>query len=301
MHKNNKHSGDYDFAALMTVEAGLNSFVHESGFGKKTIDFSDPEAVKALNTALLSLHYGVTYWEFPNANLCPPIPGRVEYIHIINDLLNLSGLKGDIDVLDIGTGATCIYPILGNAEYGWKFTGSETDQGAFENAERIVIQNKLESEIKLRLQSNPENILDGIIQPTDRWSAAMCNPPFYKDKAEATEQFQQKLKGLGKPADQNRNFSGTQKELCYAGGEKAFLHNYLYQSSLYKTNCFWYTSLVSRHALINSMEKSLEKLSATAFKILPMQLGNKMGRIVAWTFLNRTQQNEWRDKAVIKH
>ena len=293
MHKNNKHSGDYDLEALVAVEERLKPFVHESEFGKMTIDFSSPKAVKALNTALLKLHYDVTYWEFPDVNLCPPIPGRVEYIHILNDLLKSSKLKTDINVLDIGTGATCIYPLLGNAQYGWKFTASEMDKRALDNSEKIIIQNKLESEIELRFQLNPENILDGIVKPSDRFSVSMCNPPFFKDVAEATDKFQQKLKGLGKSADQERNFSGTQKELCYPGGEKAFLHNYLYQSSLYKMSCFWYTSLVSKHALVGSMEKSLKKLGSTAIKILPMQLGNKRGRVVAWTFLNEAEQNDW--------
>ncbi|WP_026755963.1 23S rRNA (adenine(1618)-N(6))-methyltransferase RlmF [Sediminibacter sp. Hel_I_10] len=296
MHKNNKHSENYDFQELVTIESELAQFVHTNKFDKITIDFSNSKAVKILNKALLKKHYGIQYWEFPNEHLCPPIPGRVEYIHVLNDLLKSSGLNKDIKILDIGTGATCIYPLLGSSEYGWHFIASELDQNALKNAEDILRKNDLKRQIELRFQENPQRVLEGILKSSDKISAAMCNPPFYKNEMEAEASNEKKLKGLGLDASQGkRNFSGTSKELIYPGGEKAFLHNYLYQSSLQKKSCFWFTSLVSKKELIKTMKSSLEKLGATEFKVIQMELGNKISRVVAWSFLNPKEQEAWKN------
>ncbi|WP_298903078.1 23S rRNA (adenine(1618)-N(6))-methyltransferase RlmF [uncultured Psychroserpens sp.] len=294
MHKHNKHSKGYDFEVLVANSPELETFVFTNSHGKSTIDFANPKAVKSLNTALLTLYYAVSYWEFPDDHLCPPIPGRVEYIHLLNDLLVASGLREDVTVLDIGTGATCIYPLLGQAEYGWRFIATEIDKGAYKNAQKIINKNGLDEVITLRFQNNPQWILNDEILPSERVAASMCNPPFYKNETEALEETKRKLKGLGKNTDTIvRNFSGTAQELWYPGGEKAFLHNYLYQSSQLKKNCFWYTSLVSKKDHVKSMETSLKKLGATKIKKLELSLGNKISRVMAWTFLSDKEQRDW--------
>ncbi|WP_299228966.1 23S rRNA (adenine(1618)-N(6))-methyltransferase RlmF [uncultured Psychroserpens sp.] len=294
MHKHNKHSEGYNFEALITKKPALEAYVFQNSFGNLTINFADPKAVKLLNTALLKHYYGIKYWQFSDEHLCPPIPGRVEYIHLLNDLLQSSGLKNNLTILDIGTGATCIYPLLGNAEYNWHFIASETDSSAFKTAQVIIEKNNLNKVISLKHQDNPLHVLTGIIKSSDAIAASMCNPPFYKNEEEAMQSTKRKLKGLGLSTYKVvRNFSGTAQELWYPGGEKAFLHNYLYQSSLFKTNCFWYTSLVSKKEHIKSMRKSLNKLGATNIKVLEMALGNKISRVVAWTFLTDKEQRTW--------
>lgn len=267
-------------------------FVNE--FETQTINFSDPEAVKALNTALLITYYKVKYWEFPDDNLCPPIPSRADYMHHLSDLLRHSNLETDVKILDIGVGATCIYPLLGNALFNWKFVGVDIDEKSLQIAKAIIDNNFLANVIELRHQIDYRNILKRVIEPSDRFTASVCNPPFFKSQAEALEATKTKLKGLGMPTDKAvRNFSGTPKELCYAGGEKAFLHNYLYESSHYKQHCFWYTSLVSNVSHVRSMEASLKKLGATEFQVLDMNQGNKVSRVVAWSFLSKSEQKKW--------
>jgi 23S rRNA (adenine1618-N6)-methyltransferase len=294
LHKNNKHQKGYDFKVLVQRVPELKPFVFEHDYGSMTIDFSNPEAVKMLNKALLKTCYEVDYWEFPNDNLCPPIPGRVDYIHHLTDLIKASKLKGPIKILDLGTGATCIYPLLGYSEYKWKFIASDIDPIAFKNAQIIIDKNNLTNHIALRFQSNKAQILKGIIEPSDKFTLSMCNPPFYKSEQDALQATMRKLAGLNKEQKKTiRNFSGTANELWYKGGEKAFLHNYLYESSIFKTNCYWYTSLVSSKDLVKSMQKSLSKLGVTQIKVINMQLGNKISRVVAWTFLTTEQQKDW--------
>lgn len=139
--------------------------------------------------------------------------------------------------------------------------------------------------IRLRYQSDSRHILKGIIGKTDTFAAVMCNPPFYKSETEALAATQRKLKGLKHAGNKLvRNFSGTQNELWYKGGEKAFVHNYLYESTLFKDQVSWFTTLVSKKDLLRGIKVSLKKLQATQIKQIAMGQGNKISRIVAWTF-----------------
>jgi 23S rRNA (adenine1618-N6)-methyltransferase len=281
-HENNIHNKDYNFPELIAANPALKAFAFENDYGNTTVDFSDPKAVKEINRSLLMAYYNVKLWEFPDTNLCPPIPGRVDYIHHLNDLLIKSNITGDISVLDIGTGATCIYPLLGNAVYGWSFVGVDIDLDSLDAAQDIIDDNQLDPQILLRQQFDENNILTDVIEKDDAFTIAMCNPPFYKSAEEAQGANRRKTRNLGTNAV--RNFAGNNNELWYVGGEKAFLHNYLYQSSLFKEQCIWFTSLVSKKENTESMQKSAKKLGATEFKIIPMQQGNKVTRIVAWRY-----------------
>lgn len=297
MHKNNLHNNSYDFDLLTQGFEPLRPFVFTNEYQTKTIDFSIPEAVKALNTALLLIHYGIDFWEFPNKNLCPPIPSRADYLHHLTDLLRRSDIVDTCKVLDIGTGATCIYPLLGQAINKWDFVATDIDKDSLQIAQSIIDKNGLTEHIELRLQNDDSHVLNGIIKESDKFSAAICNPPFYKSEEDALEATKTKLKGLGKESDKVvRNFAGTAKELSYKGGEKAFLHTYLYESTFYKKQCYWFTSLVSNVSHVKSMQASLEKLGATEIQVIDMIQGNKVSRVVAWTFLTQTERNEWNTK-----
>lgn len=266
----------------------LLPFVFENKYQNKTINFANPKAVKALNTALLFKHYNIKFWQFPDTNLCPPIPGRVDYIHHVADLLKLSEISEIseiVNVLDVGTGASCIYPLLGYAEYKWNFVATDIDKNSLKAAQHIINKNKFNDAIELRLQNDKTQIFKGVLKEEDKFAVSICNPPFYKSEADALEASSRKLKGLSIENNKViRNFSGTQNELWYAGGEKAFIHNYLYESSLFKNYCAWFTTLVSKKDLVKGMYSSLRKLGATDIKTINMGQGNKISRIVAWTF-----------------
>ncbi len=297
LHPNNKHNVGYDFDVLCKSHPELEKYVHTNSHGTQTIEFSNAKAVKSLNTALLLTEYNITYWEFPDENLCPPIPGRVDYIHYLADLLENYGLGSNSTLLDIGTGASCIYPLLGHTSYGWKYLATDIDEDSLESAHAIIKKNGFEGKLLLEHQDDETHIFKGIIEETDKFAASMCNPPFYSSKHEAMGANARKLKGLGvKDKDRTRNFSGNANELWYKGGEKAFLHTYLYESSFFKQQCFWYTSLVSKKENVKSMYTSLQKLGATEIHTIAMGQGNKVSRIVAWTFLTKKEQIDWNTK-----
>jgi len=279
LHTNNKFNTSYDFDELIIKNPSLKEFVLENKFGSISIDFSNPTAVKELNKALLYTYDKISTWIFPDENLCPPIPGRLDYIHHLADLISE---EKNIKILDIGTGATCIYPLLGVAEYNWDFVAIDIDINSLDTAQDIIDDNSLDTKIKLRQQLDENQILKGILNDDDSFSAVICNPPFYKSAEEARGANRRKNRNLGNSSV--RNFAGNNNELWYIGGEKAFLHNYLFESSLYKDRSIWFTSLVSKKENVESMEKSSKKLGATAFKVIPMNQGNKVTRIICWKY-----------------
>ena len=289
LHPRNKHRNPYDFNQLIKKHPLLSHFVVKNKYNSLTIDFNKPEAVRALNTALLIDVYGIEYWEFPKENLCPPIPGRVDYIHYLADLLSEDILKGPstkVKCLDIGTGASCIYPILGNAEYNWHFVASDIDNKSIESAQSIINMNKkLKGKVEFRLQKNPKYSFNDIINKKEYFDLSICNPPFHKSKKAAEEGAIRKQQNLKNKDINMLNFSGQSNELWCKGGEKMFIKNMIKESKKYSKNCKWFTTLVSKKEHLNSFYDALKKIEATDVRTIDMAQGNKRSRILAWSFI----------------
>lgn len=302
LHPRNQHRLGYDFDSLIQTSPELKHFVGINEHQIQTLDFSNPEAVKALNKALLLLHYDIQYWEIPSNFLCPPIPGRVDYIHYLADLLAQSNHgvipKGEnVQGLDIGVGANCIYPILGNTVYGWSFVGTDIDEKAIQNCKKIIEKNpRLIEAISLQLQTEPRFIFKNIMESEDKFAFTICNPPFHNSKEEATKVALRKVNNLSpnKTSTPTLNFGGQNAELWCPGGELGFITQMIYESAKYPMQCLWYTTLVSKQAHLNSLYKTLNKVNAASITTIDMAQGQKTSRILAWTFLTENQQKEWK-------
>lgn len=302
LHPRNQHRLGYDFDSLIQILPELKNFVGINEHQIQTLDFSNPDAVKALNKALLLAYYDIQFWEIPSTFLCPPIPGRVDYIHYLADLLAQSnnGIipKGEtVQGLDIGIGANCIYPILGNAVYGWSFVGTDIDEKAIQNCKKIIEKNpKLIDAISLQLQTEPRFIFKNIMESEDKFAFTICNPPFHNSKEEATKVALRKVNNLStnKTTTPTLNFGGQNAELWCPGGELGFITQMIYESAKYPMHCLWYTTLVSKQAHLNSLYKTLNKVNAANISTIDMAQGQKTCRILAWTFLTEKQQKEWK-------
>jgi len=302
LHPRNKHTGRYDFEQLIQVNNELALFVKLNKYGEASIDFSNAQAVKAINKALLKQFYAVALWDIPKQYLCPPIPGRADYLHYMADLLGLgnAGLipHGEsIRVLDIGVGANTIYPLIGNYEYGWHFVGTDIDVNALKNAQYIVNTNKLSDMIELRLQASPNAIFNGIIKQGETFDFTMCNPPFHASLADAQAGTQRKWRGLGKANKSTQsvvlNFGGQTTELYCEGGEKTFVTSLIHESKQFATQCLWFSTLISKAANLPSVYRALKDVGALEVKTINMVQGQKQSRIVVWTFLSAKQQWAW--------
>ena len=301
-HPRNRHVSGYDFEVLVQHSPELRAFTEPHPCGGTTINFSSAAAVMALNRALLIAYYGITHWDIPPGFLCPPIPSRADYIHHLADLLEHPGTSRaaitSVRILDIGVGANCVYPIIGVAEYGWHFVGSEIDSSALASAHRLVTSNSvLTAKVELRLQRSPHQIFQGVVSNSESFDACMCNPPFHSSPSEAAAGTLRKLKNLGTTATTPvLNFGGKSTELWCEGGEVGFVRRMILQSADIPKLCGWFTTLVSKRGSLPEIQRALNLARAADVRILPMAQGQKQSRVVAWTFLTAAERRERRPR-----
>ncbi|KJR17867.1 23S rRNA methyltransferase [Vibrio parahaemolyticus] len=313
LHESNAHRGRYDFKKLIASEPSLASFVIKNPKGEDSINFSDPNAVKMLNKALLTAYYDIDFWDIPEHYLCPPIPGRADYIHRVAELLD-GEVKGkyrhqNVRALDVGVGANCIYPIVGVTQYGWHYTGSDVDPKSIESATDIVERNvALNGKIELVQQMSESHIYRGVIQPNDRFEVTTCNPPFHRSAEDAAMGSQRKLDNLkanqrkkgvkpqNSPVKQGKptlNFGGQNAELWCEGGEAAFIRRMANESQAFSSQVLWFTTLISKKDNVRPMRKQLEKLGIKAIRVVEMSQGQKISRFMAWSFMDKQQRKTW--------
>jgi 23S rRNA (adenine1618-N6)-methyltransferase len=294
LHPRNQHREGYDFARLVAQTPELEAFTITNPVGLTTINFQDVSAVRMLNRALLKTYYNIGFWDIPDNYLCPPIPGRVDYIHYLADLLACSNNQEiprgpKIKALDIGTGASLVYPIIGQSEYGWDFTGVDIDPAAIKSAQQICQSNQLQ--ITLRHQNKRENIFRGVIEPHDAFHITLCNPPFHSSMEQADRGTQRKWRNLGEGDSRKLNFGGQNAELWCPGGEIKFIASMVEQSMEFADQCLWFSSLVSKKDNLRPLNKILAKAKVADFKVVEMAQGQKTSRFIAWTYIKKNQRS----------
>ncbi|RKY20987.1 MAG: 23S rRNA (adenine(1618)-N(6))-methyltransferase RlmF [Planctomycetota bacterium] len=305
MHPRNRFRDGYDFVALRAGHPTLAPFVVPNAYGDLSIDYADSHAVAALNQALLADAYGLRAWDLPPGGLCPPIPGRSEHLHHLADLLadGASGASGAgsagsagnagvprgraVAVLDVGTGASCIYPLIGAREYGWRFVGTEADPASARWAAGLVAAHpQVADRIEVRLQSSRLRCFEGVIEPGERFDLSLCNPPFYASAREAARGNRRKRRNLGggRKGGDVRNFGGKAGELWCAGGELGFVQRMISESAARPQLCRWFTTLVARGATLPRLRRALDDAGASEVRVLELSHGAKQSRILAWRF-----------------
>lgn len=304
-HERNIHSGQYDLDELTSLLAELKEYIISTPSGQKSIDFADSKAVLLLNKALLKRYYNVDNWAIPEGYLCPPVPGRADYVHYTADLLGeLNGgevPRGKrVNILDLGTGANCIYPIIGSQSYGWKFTATEIDSLSLKVARLIVQSNpSLSKQVKIIQQKQKQFILKNMIGEKDLFDLSLCNPPFHSSKNEAVDANLRKWKNLGKDNNEKnpgRNFGGMENELWYPGGETAFIKRMIKESSDFTKQVCWFTSLVSKKENLKPLKEQLKMFNVADSRVVDMSQGQKQSRLIAWTFLSEDERIQWAEE-----
>ena len=326
LHPRNSFRGSYDMNVLCKAYPPLDRHIIDCDkTNRPTIAFSDPAAVLALNTALLVADYNISpAWAtlLPEESLVPPIPGRADYIHHIADLLAVDGVPPtgrQVKGLDIGVGASCVYPLLGHASYGWSFIGSDIVSQSIRVAKTVVESNQWGDVIEIRQQTDASQILIGVLDKTDTLDFVMCNPPFYGSAAEFQRESRRKVSNLAENVDQrgssipaaspdensseqgSNNFGGSDSELWCKGGEVGFVMKMVQESKQFRRSCLWFSSLVSRSYNVSEIEKELvreKKVRQGIRKItlIPMGPGLKSSTIVCWSYLDEEERKEWASK-----
>ncbi len=293
LHVRNPHRNGYDFELLTEYIPELRDRLVRRSDGGTTIDFSKQRDVFLLNRALLFAHYKIRYWKLPDAYLCPGVPGRVDYLLYLSQLAGKSVPKGEnIRLLDIGTGASCIYPLLANRLFGWSSAASDIDKIAINFALENVDKNDLSSKIKVLKQSDSNSYFNGIISEGERFDFTICNPPFFKNRKDAEAANIRKNKNLKGSKKSSLNFGGKSHELWVKGGELAFIKSMILESRSYQKQVYWFSSLVSDRRNLKSLTRTLQQTTAD-YQLIEMQHGLKKIHALAWTFLDEKLQKLW--------
>lgn len=187
-----------DFLALSKEYPSLLPFVGVNDDKSVYFKWSEPNAVRSdyssgmtsreLTKVLMKKDFHID-WDMPSSHLCPGIPGRINYLAWLHDVLHLLPQYADAENpllgIDVGTGASCIYPLLGNALYHWNFIATDIDAESIASAESLVQKNHLESVIRIRHREPSQPLLSDLVESSDHpISFCMCNPPFFSSVEE---------------------------------------------------------------------------------------------------------------------
>lgn len=299
LHPASPFNVPYDLTALCAVEPALQAYVYTTKRGEQSVRFEQPEAVRLLNQALLRHHFALRWYEVPATSLCPAVPGRLDYLLYVQEFLaNLHGKKPkakQFRLLDIGCGANLIYSVLAAQVCRWQVVASDISAESLKHAQRIVDENQLQSRIELRLQTQPKAIFSGLINAKEQFDLTVCNPPFHGSAAEAAQATARKQQNLGMTEQSNvLNFAGQAHELWCEGGEAEFLRRMIDESTLVANQVAWFSSLVSKEKTLPALQRHLTHLGCVAQQVIEMEQGNKLTRILVWSWLTPAQLTLWR-------
>ena len=277
---------------------------------RKRLDFQDPAALKCLTKTLLHHDFQLN-WDMPLNRLCPALTVRLNYLHWIEDLLATMDLApvasnhGDAVSpssssslsssttstptpsspprlgLDIGTGASIIYPLLGcQLHAAWHFVATEVDMESIAVAQQNIDTNHLNHRIRIVPVLQP--LATPILAPLNhqRFSFTMCNPPFFK---------------LTKilPFDTATGQSATSSETITSGGEVSFVSQMVDESLQWKHQCGWFTSMFGKKSSVKPVYDKLKAMKEiTSIQTTRLVQGKTSRWAIAWSYVVGVPNNE---------
>ncbi|CAH0552197.1 unnamed protein product [Brassicogethes aeneus] len=228
MHPRNIYKSPPDFKQLAVDFPEFRNFVQLDISGKVSLDFKNVESLRALTCTLLKKDFGLDV-SIPLTKLIPTIPLRLNYILWIEDLLEVFGIKDPVRGVDIGTGASCVYPLLGAKKNGWKFSATEIDSESVKIALENVKRNSLDNLIDV-LEVKDDGLIINLVQDSE-YDFCMCNPPFFSNKEELHPFFKARTKNRPHPKNA---FVASDNEVIASGGEVDFITKLINESKQLK-------------------------------------------------------------------
>ncbi|GAB6026479.1 hypothetical protein CHUAL_012905 [Chamberlinius hualienensis] len=286
MHPRNIYRNTPDFKALAELYPEFQPHVTVDSSGRGHVDFRKHEALRAVTKVLLKHDFQIDF-EVPPEHLIPTLPSRLNYILWIEDLLetipqNMRSHDSSICGLDIGTGATCIYPLLGCKKNGWKFVATDSNKFSTTWARKNVEKNDLTDLIEIVKVQNDSCFLDVFDGRDAEFDFSMCNPPFFnQDEVDPLT----KDRSLSRPPPK-APICLTDNEAVTDGGEIAMVNKMLDESIVLKDKIKIYTSMMGKKQSAKSIKKALfQRLGkeVTSFTTTEFCQGHTIRWGVAWT------------------
>eukprot|EP00903_Cladosiphon_okamuranus_P020233 g18570.t1 len=184
--------------------------------------------------------------------------------------------------VDIGTGASCIYPLLGAKVAGWSFLATEIDGISAEWADKNVRSNALQDQISVRLVPSandddnddaPGPLLTALREEDGKFDFSMTNPPFFESSEEA-----------GQNPDTATGEMATAGEVACPGGEVAFVRAIIRDSLRLRERVRWYTSMVGKKSNAKKLLRILREAGVKNTRTTEFFQGRTVRWGLAWSF-----------------
>ncbi|XP_050295563.1 U6 small nuclear RNA (adenine-(43)-N(6))-methyltransferase [Anthonomus grandis grandis] len=279
MHPRNIYKTPPDFKQLAIQFPDFQKYVKLDISGKPVFDFKDPNALRALSRTLLKKDFNLDV-EMPSNKLVPTIPLRLNYILWIEDLLGFIQKEGIVKGIDIGTGASCIYPLMAAKKNNWKMLATETDDESVVCARKNIEMNNLQELITVKKVSC-DYIFKEALNVDEEFDFCMCNPPFFSSTQELHPFF--KSRKQNRPHPKNA-FVASVNEVVSKGGEVEFVQKIIKESREIGKKIKIYTSMVGQKSSLPILKKSLREAEVNSFKEVEFCQGNTTRWGLAWTF-----------------
>ncbi|KHN84764.1 Methyltransferase-like protein 16 -like protein [Toxocara canis] len=230
--------------------------------------------------------------ELPSDCLVPRVPQRLNYVLFIDDLLTLNGIEQDILGIDIGTGASCIYALLGAKQCGWRFVATESDEFAAQVALKNVCNNGLGDVIKV-IKVREDRVIKDIVRShgNEHFTFCMCNPPFYEEEEAETKfvrlegnAMENKCYDVTRRAAPRSATIGRRNELSVSGGEVGFVGRLIEDSLMLQNSVKFYTSMVGKKTSLNELTKKLKDCANAHYAVSTLSQGRTQRWVLTWSF-----------------
>ncbi|XP_023015508.2 U6 small nuclear RNA (adenine-(43)-N(6))-methyltransferase [Leptinotarsa decemlineata] len=278
MHPRNIYKSPPDFKQLALEFPDFRQYVKQDITGKVTLDFKDIKALRSLSCTLLKKDFDLSV-NIPLNKLIPTIPLRLNYILWLEDLLSFIKTEEQVRGIDIGTGASCVYPLLAARKNNWFMLATEVDEASATIARSNVEENKLLNLITV-LKVEKDCLLQEVVHD-EEYDFCMCNPPFFGSTQELHPSF--KSRNLSRPKPKN-SFCASVNEVVVQGGEIDFITRLINESKQLGKKVKIYTTMMGHKRSLPQLKKLLREAKVCSFKDTEFCQGNTTRWGLAWTF-----------------
>ncbi|CAK7262668.1 hypothetical protein SEPCBS119000_000091 [Sporothrix epigloea] len=254
------------------------------------INFRDPAAVRQLTQSLLRRDFGLKV-DLPPDRLCPPVPNRVSYVLWVTELVGTTrggSTPEQVVGLDIGTGASCIYPLLAcTISPSWRFLATDIDADSLQSARNNVERNGLAERIRVVRRTLDDSLVALEENESLNLTFTMCNPPFYASADEMA------ASAAAKQQPPHSACTGAPVEMVYSplagcdvGGEIAFVGRVLAESLVLRSRVGWYTVMLGKLASLTTLVAQLRAHGIDNYAVTALLYhGGKTRRwALGWSF-----------------
>uniref|UniRef100_A0A1B6KEI6 U6 small nuclear RNA (adenine-(43)-N(6))-methyltransferase n=1 Tax=Graphocephala atropunctata TaxID=36148 RepID=A0A1B6KEI6_9HEMI len=279
MHPRNKYRRPPDFKALAIKYPEFRKHAKQDISGKVAIDFKNLESLRALTSTLLKEDFDLDV-EIPLNRLIPTLPLRLNYLLWIEDILAAnSKTSSDIRGVDIGCGASCVYPLLAAKHFQWHMLGTEVDPESVLIASNNVKRNNLCDKITVRVVPKG-TMLEGALETGSVYDFCLCNPPFFSSTEELVPQ--NVCRSPSRPPPRNA-LSGATWELVAPGGEVAFVDSIIQDSLKLREAVRVYSVMLGHKTSVGKVQAALKEAGVERVTSHSFCQGHTTRWGVAWT------------------